>query len=154
MAHMGFDDPRLQPSGKLDLCLSHLLSVYNKADPPPAHVKPIPLTLICHTCALQRQSTHPLGHAIANMRMLGFFYLLRPGKYAHTDNLDSAPFQLQDVHLMEGCQCLAHCSCPFHELYATTFACLEFTTKKWGQGGNDWPRQIRQRNLLPCHSHH
>ncbi len=85
MAHMGFDDPRLQPSGKLDLRLSHLLSVYNKADPPPARVKPIPLTLIRHTFALQRQSTHPLGRAIADMLMLGFFYLLRPGEYAHTE---------------------------------------------------------------------
>jgi len=135
MAHMGFDDPHLQPFGKLDLRLSRLLSAYNKADPPPARVKPIPLTLIRHTCALQCQSTHPLGHAIADMLTLGFFYLLRPGEYAHTDNPDSAPFRLQDVHLMVGCRRLAHCLCPFHELYATTFACLEFTTQKNGVRG-------------------
>jgi len=76
MAHMGLDNPRLQPSGKLDLRLSRLLSAYNKADPPPARVKSIPLVLIRHTCDLQRQSNHPLGHAIADMLTLGFFFLL------------------------------------------------------------------------------
>jgi hypothetical protein len=135
MAHMGLDDPRLQPSGKLDLRLSHLLSVYNKAVPPPARVKPILLVLIRHTCDLQRQLTHPLGHAIPAMLTLGFFFLLRPGKYAHTDNPDSAPFQLVDVHLMVGCHRLPHRTCPLHELHTATFACLEFTMQKNGVRG-------------------
>jgi hypothetical protein len=135
MAHMGLDDPRLQPSGKLDLRLSRLLSAYNKADPPPDRVKPIPLVLIHHTCDLQRQSNHPLGHAIADMLTLGFFFLLQPGEYAHTANPDSAPFRLMDVHLMVGCRCLLHRTCPLHKLHAATFACLEFTTQKNGVRG-------------------
>jgi hypothetical protein len=79
--------------------------------------------------------THPLGHAIANMLTLGFFFLLRPGEYAHTDNPDSAPFQLVDVHLMVGCRRLPHRTCPLHELHTATFACLEFTTQKNGVRG-------------------
>jgi len=104
LAHMGFPDPRLTSSGKLDLHLSHLLSAYSKSDPPPHRVEPIPISLLRHTCDLQRQSDHPLGHAIADMLTLGFFYLLHPGEYADTSNPESSPFRLQDIHLMVGCR--------------------------------------------------
>jgi hypothetical protein len=39
-------------------------------------------------------------HVIANMFILGFFFLLCPGEYAQTTNPDSSPFQLCDLHLM------------------------------------------------------
>jgi len=135
MAHMGLRDPRLTPSGKLDVRLSHLLAAYNKADPPPQSVKPIPIALLRHTCDLQRQSLHPLGPAIADMLTLGFFYLLRPGEYANTDNPESSPFHLQDIHLMVGCCRINHLNFPRHNLHAATFACLEFTSQKNGVRG-------------------
>jgi hypothetical protein len=135
MAHMGLPDPRLTPSGKLDLRLSRLLSAYNKADPPPARVKPVPIILLRHTCAIQRISNHPLGHAIADMFTLAFYFLLRPGEYANTDNPESAPFRFQDVHLMVGCRQIHQYTCPEHELHSVTFACLEFTTQKNGVRG-------------------
>jgi hypothetical protein len=31
LANMGFNDPRLLPSGKLNFCLSHQLAAYKKA---------------------------------------------------------------------------------------------------------------------------
>ncbi len=127
LAHMGYTDPWLTPSGKIDLRLSHLLSSYNKADPPPHRVKPIPIALLRHTCDLQRQSHYPLGPALADMLTLGFFYLLRPGEYADTSSPESSPFRLQDIHLMVGCRHLAHLTCPEQELYSANFACLEFT---------------------------
>jgi hypothetical protein len=132
MAHMGLHDPCLTPSGKLDLRISHLLASYTKQDPPPNLVKTIPIALLWHTCDLQCQSLHPLGHAIADMLTLGFFYLLRPGKYANSDNPESTPFHLQDVHLMVGCHRIHHLNCPLHDLHAATFACLEFTSQKNG----------------------
>jgi len=135
LAHMGLTDPRLTPSGKLDIRLSHLLSAYSKADPPPHRVKPIPISLLRHTCDLQRQPDHPLGHAIADMLTLGFFYLLRPGEYANTSNPESSPFRLQDIHLLVGCHRINHLGCPLHELYSATFACLEFTSQKNGVCG-------------------
>jgi hypothetical protein len=115
--------------------LSRLLSAYSKADPPPAHIKPIPLALLRHTCDTQRQANHPLADAIADMLTLGFFYLPRPGEYANTDNPELAPLRLQDIHLMVGCCRLYHYTCPVHELHAATFACLEFTTQKNGVRG-------------------
>jgi len=49
LALLGSLDPRLQPSGKLDLCLSRQLSAYQKQDPPPTWVKPIPFPIIAYT---------------------------------------------------------------------------------------------------------
>jgi hypothetical protein len=69
------------------------------------------------------------------MLTLGFFFLLRPGEYAHTNNPESAPFHLRDIHLMGGSRRLNHLSCQQHELFATTFACLEFTKQKNGVRG-------------------
>jgi hypothetical protein len=52
LATLGSPDPRLQPSGKLDIRLSRQLSAYKKEDPPPARVKPIPFPIIAHTAQL------------------------------------------------------------------------------------------------------
>ena len=40
------------------------------------------------------------SHAIADMLLLRFYFLLRPGEYAFTNNLDASPFRLCDVHLL------------------------------------------------------
>jgi hypothetical protein len=52
MATLGCPDPRLQPSGKLDLRLSRQLTAYNKLDPTPTRVKPIPFPIIAQTAEL------------------------------------------------------------------------------------------------------
>jgi hypothetical protein len=38
--------------------------------------------------------------AMADMLLLGFFFLLRPGEYAFTDNPEADPFRLCDIHLL------------------------------------------------------
>jgi len=92
IASLGYRDPRLQSSGKLDLRLHRQLQAYTKVDPPPMCVKPIPLQIIQHVI-LQSNST-PESHlnTIGQMVTLGFFFLLRPREYAHTDNPDATPF--------------------------------------------------------------
>jgi len=70
------------------------------------------------------------------MITLGFFFLLHPGEYAYTDNLDAAPFRLCDVHLLHDNVHLDALNCPEHLLdYATQLA-LEFNRQKngvWGE---------------------
>ncbi len=51
LATLGRDDPRPLPSGCLDSCLQRQLKAYQKQDPPPSRVKPIPLPIIA-------QATH------------------------------------------------------------------------------------------------
>jgi hypothetical protein len=135
VATLGSPDPRLQPSGKLDLRLQRLLKAYAKEDDPPTRVKPIPLPVIAHAvtiCHLQ-QSSRSL--VIADMLILGFFFLLRPGEYATTSNPDSTPFRLQDVRLYRNQLRLDYMTAPLQHLHTATAVALEFTNQKNGVRG-------------------
>jgi len=110
---LGYPDPRMYTSGHLDFRLHRQLQSYKKLDLPPMRVKPIPLQIIqmavfhCHRTQL------PHAQTIANMLILGFFFLLRPGEYAATENPDAAPFHYCDIHLI------------WHDTRLNTFQCLE-----------------------------
>jgi len=134
-ASLGCPDPRLQPSGKLDLRLSRQLSAYKKQDPPPTRVKPIPFPIITHATALCQLANTPAGHAIADMLLLGFYFLLRPGEYAYTDNPDAAPFRLCDVHLLIHNRRIHYAQATSQELSRVNYVALEFTTQKNGVRG-------------------
>jgi hypothetical protein len=99
-ATLGYPDPRLSVSRKLDFRLSRQLSAYSKEDPPPTRVKPIPLPVIGYAADMCRLTNTAYSHAIADMLLLRFYFLLRPGEYAFTNNLDASPFRLCDVHLL------------------------------------------------------
>jgi hypothetical protein len=136
LATLGSSDPHLQPSGKLDLRLSRQLSAYKKEDPPPTRVQPIPFPIIAHTAHLAYTAHTLHGAAIANMLLLGFFFLLRPGEYAHTNNPDAAPFRLTDSHLLINDRRLNNTTCTEDKLLAVNYIALEFTTQKngvWGE---------------------
>jgi hypothetical protein len=53
------------------------LSAYKKQDPPPTRVKPIPFPIIAQITALCHRANTPAANAIADMLLLGFFFLLR-----------------------------------------------------------------------------
>jgi hypothetical protein len=135
MATLGSPDPRLQPSGKLDLRLSRQLTAYKKQDPAPTRVKPIPLPIIAQTAAVHRLANTPFGNAMADMLILGFFFLLRPGEYACTTNPEATPFRLCGIHLMVNNRRLHHLTCPNHDLFLVNFVALEFTNQKNGVRG-------------------
>ncbi len=111
------------------------MASYNKSDPPPARVKPIPVAILHHTCATARLSDHPASQLIADMITLGFFFLLCPGEYAFTSNPESSPFRLCDIHLMVHSRHLNHLQCSDADLNSATFVGLEFTHQKNGVSG-------------------
>jgi len=135
LATLGCQDPRLQSSGKLDLRLARQLTSYKKADPPPTRVKPIPFPIIAHTAHIAYLSNTAKGHTIADMLILGFFLLLRPGEYAYTNNPEAAPFRLQDTHILINDRRLNNLQCTEHELLAVNYIALEFTSQKNGVRG-------------------
>lgn len=124
---LGNLDPYLQPSGKL--------TAYKKEDPPLTRVKPIPFPIIAHTTHLCYISHTSKSHCIANMLILGFFFLLWPGEYTHTSNPEAALFWLTDTHILINDCCLNHLLCSKEELLAITYIALEFTTHKNGVQG-------------------
>jgi len=159
-ASLGCLDPRLQASGKLDLRLSRLLSAYKKQDPPPARVKPVPLPIITHAADLCYLANTPPCNAIADMLLLGFYFLLHPGEYAYTDNPDASPFRFCDVHLLIHNRQVQYHQATAQELAQINYVALEFTTQKnsvrgelVGQGLSEHPIYCLVKALL-CHVTH
>ena len=102
---MATKDPRLNQFGVIDFRLSRQLNVYQREDPPPHHVKPIPFQVILYlaTTAFAVGAAAEGTKAIADMVILAFFFLLRPGEYTFLSSKKvSAPFQLMDVCLRRG----------------------------------------------------
>lgn len=127
-AAVGSPDPRLTASGKHDFRLRRQYTSYAKIDPPPNRVKPIPLPILQHAVQLAQASTDAATLAIADMIVIAFFFLLRPGEYTVTT--DNSPFRLEDVQLRIGDQRLQWHSATEAQLSCATFATLEFTTQK------------------------
>lgn len=133
MASMGADDARHNNAGKLDFRLTRQFRAYTREDPPPHRVKPIPVSLIRHV-ANQSVAGSPGAQAVADMIILAFFFLLRPGEYTGSNN-DDTPFRLQDVQLWIGTRRIDLYLAPEAELAAATSVSLTFTTQKNGVRG-------------------
>jgi hypothetical protein len=130
MATLGFLDPRLQPSGKLDLRLQRQLQAYAKQDPPPTRVKPIPLQILLNLLDYCYHTPDAAYNAMGHMLTLGFFFLLCPGEWAFTDNPEAAPFRICNVHLLRNNTRLNMYSCSERDLESATHIALEFTKQK------------------------
>jgi hypothetical protein len=134
-AALGHADPRLLANGQLDLRLHRQLSAYKKLDPPPSRVKPIPLSIITHAAHLNILANIPSSIAIADMLLLGFFFLLRPGEYAWTHNPEAAPFLFRHVHLSRGSTRLNLYHDTPNTLQTATHVALELDKQKNGVRG-------------------
>jgi hypothetical protein len=100
---LGTRDFRLDKfTGQFDFRLQRQLKAFEKNDPTPTRVKPVPLQLLQHIVTTAHKSTHTsdANKAIADKACLAFFHLLRPGEYTYQKN--NAPFRLQDVSLYTG----------------------------------------------------
>ena len=128
---VGADDPRLNSAHKIDFRLQRTLKAWKSTDPAPDRVKPIPITVIRRIATLA-QTTHAADAAFcatADMIVIAFFFLLRPGEY--TDNPNN-PFRLADVQLFIGDTRIDLTTAPFKQIQQARFASLAFTTQKNG----------------------
>jgi hypothetical protein len=133
MASMGSRDARKDSTGALDFRLARQFKSYGRLDPPPNRVKPISISLIRHIAnASATGDAH--DQAVADMIILAFFFLLRPGEYTGTTN-DDTPFRLQDIQLFVNLLPLNLTTCAVAELYTATSVSLTFTTQKNGVRG-------------------
>jgi hypothetical protein len=131
---MGSNDIRLDRHGNIDFRLKRQLAGYRRQDPPPNRVKPIPIQLLRHVVTTAYATTDPGTHAIADMIIIAFFFLLRPGEYTATAS-DTCPFCLSDVQFWIGSLRSHASTLPFPDLARITFATLTFTTQKNGVRG-------------------
>ena len=130
---MGSDDPRLNSALKTDFCIARMLAAWKKEDPPANRVKPIPISVIrrvAHIAERLPPNSERL-RATADMIIIAFFFLLRPGEYTDATS-DTTPFTLGDVQLAIGDQRLPIATAPDAVLNQARTASLTFTTQKNG----------------------
>ena len=126
---MGTDDPRFTPQGAMDFRITRQVRFYKKEDPPPDRVKPVPVSVLRWIAFAAATTPHVGNQAIADMIILAFFFLLRPGEYTATAS-DNTPFRLADIRLAIGGQYLDPFLATEADLEAATFVSLTFTTQK------------------------
>jgi hypothetical protein len=149
---LGTQDPRLNHFGKIDFRLLRQLNAYQREDPPPDRVKPIPFQVILYlaTTAFAVGAAAEGTKAIADMVILAFFFLLRPGEYTFSSSKkDSAPFRLQDVCLRRGNVYLDIMNCALAELDTADFCSLTFSNQKNGVK-NEKIGHVRSGHHLCC----
>ena len=122
-------DPRKNASGAFHLALKQLYTSYTKADPAPDRVKPIPLQLI-RVAALALQTT-VFSKAVADLLIIGFFFLLRPGEHTYLLR-DNTPFRLEDVSFVYRNITYNAATAPLPTIRAATATHLNFTNQKNG----------------------
>ena len=130
---MGSNDPRLNSANKTDFRIKRMLACWKKEDPPANRVKPIPIQVIRRIAAIAA-NLPPDAHvlrAVADMIIVAFFFLLRPGEYTDSPS-DTTPFALADVQLFLGPVRLNLETSTAAQLLAATSAALTFTTQKNG----------------------
>ena len=100
-AGVGTPDPRVTAHGALGFRLQTLLRSWQRADPPPTRVKPLPLVVLrrAHQHALATAPAHR-SHATGDCLLMAYFFLLRPGEYSGTPRTSADDlFRIQDVGL-------------------------------------------------------
>jgi hypothetical protein len=130
MALLGSPDPRLNEHGQPHFRLQQQLRSYQRCDSPATRVKPIPIPLLHY---LQESATNITSKAVADLAIIGFFFLLRPGEHtAASHGSDTQPFRLEDVTFRVGGLVLPASLMDTQTIPFATFVTLRFTRQKNG----------------------
>ena len=97
-------------------------------------MKPIPVQVLRRLDCVATASNDQELQAVADIIIIAFFFLLRPGKYTGTKYY-SAPFRLSDVNFSVGRTVFNTATVTDNELAVSTFVMLIFTTQKNGVRG-------------------
>ena len=131
---MGANDPRLNNAQNIDFRLQRMFSGWKKKDPPPNRVKPVPIQVIRNILFVASNSNNALVQRTADMIVLAFYFLLRPGEYTASPS-DTIPFDFKSVQLFLGGQRLDLTTSTDAQLQCSTFVSLTFTLQKNGVQG-------------------
>jgi hypothetical protein len=111
-----------------------MIAAWKKQDPPPSRVKPIPIQVIRRIVFIASQSTCAIAQATADMIIIAFFFLLRPGEYSDSAS-DTQPFDLRSVQLFLGLHRLNLSTATDSDLLAAASCSLTFDRQKNGVRG-------------------
>ena len=126
---LGLHDPRIDARGKQDRRLTTMYRAHKKADPAPNRVKPVPTEILQFFIQQTNRNPSPLNTVIADMLVLAFFFLLRPGEYTSAEST-SHPFLLRDVAFRVGFRYINPLTASLEDIRSATFVTLTFSTQK------------------------
>ena len=109
-------------------------TAHSKEDPPPDKVKPVPIQLLQHALQALKHSPLPAASVLANMLVMGYFFLLRPGEYTCCSE-HNFPFRLQDVTFVTPKGQLNAATAPVTDLRQATRVLLYLDNQKNGVRG-------------------
>ena len=132
--NVGAEDPRNNSAKQHDFRLKRMFSGWKRGDPSANRVKPIPIQVLRNIMFVASQSTNPIIQRTADMIVLAFFFLLRPGEYTCSPS-DTQPFDLKSVQLFLGDTRLDLLTATNAQLSCATFASLTFELQKNGVTG-------------------
>jgi hypothetical protein len=126
---LGHQDPHVNVMGKVDYYIMRMLKLFKKDDPPPNRVNPVPIQVLRHIAMRATTWNDPVQLATADMIILAFFFLFRPGEYT-TNKSDTQLFRFCDVQLFIGPTRLDLQQATNQQIKQATFATLTSTTQK------------------------
>ena len=102
----GYPDPRRTYGDKeLDLPIARLLKTFRDEDPAPQPKLALPVHAIRTTCTVYSRENTSISHAISDLIIVAFFFLLRVGEYTFpkgTRRKRTTQFRIQDVTFFKG----------------------------------------------------
>jgi hypothetical protein len=137
-ASVGARDPRHDHLGHTDFRLARQFRSYDKQDPPPTRVRPVPLQLLLHLhdSVTQLPTATDRQRAVSDLALMAFFFLLRPGEYCKSGpDTESHPFRLRDVTFSLGEATCNAATAPLARIQQADYVALYFTTQKNGVRG-------------------
>ena len=115
--------------GVINYRIQSQLQLFEKTDPVPVRVKPIPITLVIRALLFASQTNRTLECKMAaNMMCIVFFFLLCPGEYTKMTTDDHA-FALDNVALFIGTRRLHNKNSSEPELLTSMMLQSTFTTQ-------------------------
>jgi hypothetical protein len=139
-ASVGAPDPRHNALGKTGFRLYRQFRTYDKQDPLPTRVRPVPLQLLVHMHETVDRLDNAIDHqrAVTDLALMAFFFLLRPGEYCKSGpDTESHPFRLQDVTFSIGKANYNAATAPLDCIIQANYVALYFTTQKNGIHGGE-----------------
>jgi len=128
-------DPRFGANKGLHPRIDLLQRSYQKADPPPEWVKPMPIQLLFHVAqAVAELPDKTFFAAVLDLLIIGFFFLLRPGEHVYSKD-NSHPFCLRDVSFQSPQGTFNATTITADDFSTCTKVHLKFTDQKSGEKG-------------------
>jgi len=155
-----------RPGQEQHISISHLLRAFSQTDPAPNRVWPTNTTILLELMRTERPKTFAEEHwaAIKELTTMGFYYLLRPGKYVKSCSnakehdmlgkpflIRHTSFLLKDDKYHAGHQLTSRCKrrCNDFELSTMNMAMLSFNDQKSAARGDRVCQQYIGGELCP-----